>query len=285
MTVMLDWFPNMDHLPLFVARDGGCFAEVGLDVEILAPSDTATALKLALAGKVDLAVTYESQVLLAASQGQAATVTSTLVDRPLNVVLFLKGKGIEKPEDLAGKTVGYTEPDFERLLKAALADRGIGDVETVHVHFSIVPSLITGRADAVIGGYRNYEVTKLEQEGYAPAFFTLEELGFPTFSELVIVASPEKARSSSERIARFNRALEKAVSVIESDPGRALDLFFRALPEADRPFEEAVFARTVDFFPRRQLLNEAQWQAFADHLHDKGVIDEAVSVGGLFFRP
>ena len=285
VTVMLDWFPNMDHLPLFVARDGGHFAEVGLDVELLAPSDTATALKLALAAKVDLAVTYESQALLAASEGHRPAVTSTLIDSPLNVVLFLKGKGIERPEDLAGRTVGYTEPDFERLLKAALTDRGVDDVETVHVHFSIVPSLITGKADAVIGAYRNYEVTTLEREGYEGAFFTLEELGFPPFSELVIVASPKWVQSGPDRVSRFNAALEKAVAAIDADFQGALDLFFKALPEADRDFEEAVFARTVAFFPRRQHLDEARWQAFADHLHDKGVLARSVDVADLLVQP
>ncbi len=281
VTVMLDWFPNMDHLPLYVARDGGHFAEAGLDVEILAPSDTATAFKMALVGKVDLAVTYESQVLVAASEGTASTVTSTLVDSPLNVVLFLAGREIEGPSDLAGKVVGYTEPDFERLLLAALADRAIGDVDTVHVHFAIVASLIAGKADAVIGGYRNYEVTELERQGYEARFFTLEELGFPPYSELIVATSPETARERREMIERFNGALEKAVAAIEADPGGALDLFFRALPEADRELESAVFERTRAFFPRRQQLDVGRWQVFADYLHAQGVMASPVAVGDL----
>ena len=281
VTVMLDWFPNMDHLPLYVARDGGHFASVGLDVELLAPSDTATAFKLALVGKVDLAVTYESQVLIAASQGMASVVTSTLIDSPLNVVLFLAGRGIESPADLAGKVIGYTEPDFESLLRAALADRAIGDVDTVHVHFAIAASLIAGKADAVIGGYRNYEVTELERLGYEARFFTLEELGFPPYSELIVVTSPETAQARREMIERFNGALEKAVADIEADPRGALDLFFRALPEADRDLESAVFERTEAFFPRRQHLDVGRWQTFADYLYAKGVMTSPVAVGDL----
>ena len=45
--LMLDWTPNVDHVPLFWAREKGLFAREGLEVEILTPSDTADPLKLA----------------------------------------------------------------------------------------------------------------------------------------------------------------------------------------------------------------------------------------------
>ena len=50
---MLDWFPNVDHLPIYVAREKGYFREAGIEVKILSPSDTSDALKLAVAGQVD----------------------------------------------------------------------------------------------------------------------------------------------------------------------------------------------------------------------------------------
>ena len=53
LTVMLDWFPNVDHVPLFVARDKGFLKEAGIEVEYLSPSETADALKLAAAQHAD----------------------------------------------------------------------------------------------------------------------------------------------------------------------------------------------------------------------------------------
>mgnify|MGYP002065278156 CR=1 FL=1 len=55
LTLMLDWFPNVDHLPIYLARETGMFAEKGLTVKILSPSDTADALKLAASGHADIA--------------------------------------------------------------------------------------------------------------------------------------------------------------------------------------------------------------------------------------
>ena len=35
LTLILDWFPNVDHLPIYVAREQGLFAEENLDIKII----------------------------------------------------------------------------------------------------------------------------------------------------------------------------------------------------------------------------------------------------------
>ena len=37
ITVLLDWFVNPDHAPLFVAQEKGYFKDQGLEVEFIAP--------------------------------------------------------------------------------------------------------------------------------------------------------------------------------------------------------------------------------------------------------
>ena len=41
-TVLLDWYVNPDHGPLFVADAQGFFEKAGLDVELIAPANPAT---------------------------------------------------------------------------------------------------------------------------------------------------------------------------------------------------------------------------------------------------
>ena len=68
LKLMLDWFPNVDHLPIFLARESGYFKDQGLTVDIITPSETADGLKLAAAGEVDLAVSYQPQTIIAADR-------------------------------------------------------------------------------------------------------------------------------------------------------------------------------------------------------------------------
>ena len=59
--VLLDWFVNPDHGPLFVALEKGFFKDRGLKVEFKVPSNPNDLPKLVAAKKADLAVSYQPQ--------------------------------------------------------------------------------------------------------------------------------------------------------------------------------------------------------------------------------
>ncbi|HET8756665.1 MAG TPA: ABC transporter substrate-binding protein, partial [Solirubrobacteraceae bacterium] len=65
LRVMLDWYPNADHAGLYAAQASGEYERAGLDVEFVTPPDAAAPLKLVEAGRVDLAISYEPDVMLA----------------------------------------------------------------------------------------------------------------------------------------------------------------------------------------------------------------------------
>ena len=69
LTLMLDWFINPDHAPLFVALEKGYFADEGIEVELIAPADPNDPPKLVAAGKADLAVSYQPQLHLQVAEG------------------------------------------------------------------------------------------------------------------------------------------------------------------------------------------------------------------------
>ena len=56
LTVLLDWYVNPDHAPLYVALENGMFAKRGLDVELVAPANPNDPPKLVAAGKADVAI-------------------------------------------------------------------------------------------------------------------------------------------------------------------------------------------------------------------------------------
>ena len=68
---MLDYFPNADHAGIYAAQAGGHFEQAGLDVAIRQPPDPAAPIKQVAAGRVDLAISYEPEVLRARDQGLA----------------------------------------------------------------------------------------------------------------------------------------------------------------------------------------------------------------------
>jgi len=282
ITVMLDWFPNIDHLPIYVAQQEGFFGDEGLDVTILTPSSTTDAMKLAASGNVDIAVSYEPQVIIGASVGLNIQVVGRLVEHPLSVLLFLKGKGIKSPADLEGKTIGYTVPGMMDVLMEAFARiNGIKSYEPINVGFSIVQSLVAGKVDAIMGPYKNYETIALEEKGYKPGYFELSEWGIPDYDELVFISGKQTVTERPEAVRGFALAIDRAISRARKDPQRALETYFNAVPEAPRDMESKAFAITLPLYAHSQSCDMKKWQKFADFALRYDLIEKKMDVATI----
>ena len=279
LTLMLDWFPNVDHLPIYVARHQGFFAQQGLDIDILSPSETSDALKLAAAGKVDIAISYEPQTIIAAARGLEITVMGRLIEHPLTTLLFLKGKGIVTPGDLNGKKIGYTVPGLMDVLLDAFARlNAIENYSAVNVGFSIVQSLTAGKVDAVMGPFKTYETVTMAHKGYEVGYFELEKWGIPDYDELVLVTSRKTMNQKRDAMSKISLILDRAIQYVRANPEKALEHYFEEGPEADRKIEKDAFALTMPYYAHHQKLDENRWQQFADFALKYGLIDRAVDV-------
>ena len=282
LTLMLDWFPNIDHLPIYTAKAEGMFAKRGIAVEVISPSDTSDALKLAAAGKMDLAVSYEPQSIIAAADGIPVRVVGRLVGHPLTTLLYLDKSGIRKPEDLSGRTIGYTVPGLMDVLLKAFADiNHIRDYQAVNVGFAIAQSLTSGRVDAVMGPFKTYETVTMGQKGIATSYFELEMYGIPDYDELVFATGPDTLSKRRSAITAFIAAIDEAMAFIRNYPNAALAGYFREVPDADKGTETAAFKLTKPYYARSQEIDAARWQDFADFALKYGLIDRAVDVRRL----
>jgi putative hydroxymethylpyrimidine transport system substrate-binding protein len=282
LKVMLDWFPNVDHVPLYVAQQRGFFADEGLEVAILSPSETTDGLKLAASNNVDIAVSYAPQSVMALSRGLSIHVVGRLVEHPLSVLLFLEQTGIEKPSDLEGKIIGYTVPGMMDILTEAFAKiNGIAGYKPINVGFAIVQSLVAKKVDAIMGPYKNYEVVELEEKGYKARYFELTEWGIPDYDELVFIAGTRTMVQNGNAVRRFVHAVGRAIEVTKKEPEKALADYFAAVPEAPREMETKAFRITLPLFASDQRLDKARWQALADFAFNYGLIEKAVDVTAM----
>jgi putative hydroxymethylpyrimidine transport system substrate-binding protein len=282
LTVMLDWFPNVDHVPIYVAQQRGFFADEGLEVTILSPSETTDGLKLAASNNVDIAVSYAPQSVMALSRGLSIHVVGRLVEHPLSVLLFLEKTGIEKPADLEGRVIGYTVPGMMDILTEAFAKiNGIKKYKPVNVGFAIVQSLVAKKVDAIMGPYKNYETVELEEKGYKARYFELTEWGIPDYDELVFISGAQTMAQKSPAVRGFIRAVNRAITATKKNPDKALADYFAAVPEAPHEMETKAFKITFPLFASSQKLEKARWQTLADFAFTYGLIEKAVDVSAM----
>ncbi|HYP64018.1 MAG TPA: ABC transporter substrate-binding protein, partial [Acidocella sp.] len=189
-TIILDWFVNPDHAPLFAAKYCGAYARAGLDVNLIAPTDPDLPPRLLAAGKADAALSYQPQLYLLVDQGLPVRRTGTLIGKPLNTLTALGSSGIKTLADLKGKKIGYSVAGMETVQIATML-KTVGltndDVTLVNINFNLVTSLQSHQVDAVIGTYRTYEDIQLAQAGLDPVIFYPEQHGVPTSEELILL--------------------------------------------------------------------------------------------------
>ncbi|MCZ6589918.1 MAG: ABC transporter substrate-binding protein [Alphaproteobacteria bacterium] len=274
LIVLLDWFVNPDHGPLFVALERGEFAKRGLEVEFIAPADPNDPPKLVAAGKADIAVSYQPQLHLQVEAGLPLTRIGTLIATPLNSVVVLADSPIRSIADLKGRKIGFSVGGFEdALLGAMLAKHGLSlaDVELVNVNFSLSPSLMSGHVDAVIGAFRNFELNQMDIAGRPGRAFYLEEEGIPAYDELVLVAKND--RLGDARLRAFLDAIEAGTQYIINHPDAAWKLFLKGHKDLDDELNKRAWRDTLPRFALRpSALDKGRYKRFAEFLKSQGMI-------------
>jgi putative hydroxymethylpyrimidine transport system substrate-binding protein len=247
-TVMLDWFPNADHAPLYEAMASGYFRAVGLDVRPVIPSESAEPLKLLATGRVDMAISYEPQLLLARDEGLKLVSIGALVQRPLTSIIALPSAHVRRVADLAGKRVGTAGIAYQAAeLHTALQAAGVNPaaVSEADVGFNLVGAMLAGKVAATLGGYWNYEALQLEQMKKRPLVIPIDQAGVPAYDELVLVVREDEAGTRGQDLRAFLQALTRGEREVRANPAAAAALIVKANPSATAKLQLASIEATL----------------------------------------
>ncbi|MDF2679637.1 MAG: transporter substrate-binding protein [Brevibacillus sp.] len=248
LTVALDWYPNAVHSFLYAAEEQGYFQAENLKVNLQMPSDSNDPLKMAAAGKVDLAISYQTQVVQARSEGIPVVSVGALVRHPLNVIMTRQDSGIDTPQKLAGKSVGYPSvPLDESIVRNVVKHTGGDDsgISFTDIGFDIVPALTGKKVDAVVGGYKNHEQLILEKNGIPVNVFAPTDFGVPDYYELVMTTSDDTLGKKQQAIEAFMRAATKGQQYVKDNKEKALDLLLSKQAN-EFPLEKDIETKSLD---------------------------------------
>lgn len=290
LTLTLDFYPNPDHAGIYMAQKLGYFAEAGLDVTIQSPAEPSAPVQQVAAGRSDLAISYEPEVALAHDKGLDVVSIAALVNRPLTSLIWLAQSGIKGVPDLKGKTVATAGiPYQDAFLSTILARAGVPEsaVKAVNVGFGLLPALVGGSAQAMLGGYSNVEGVDLRERGKAPVVTPVDKLGVPTYDELVLIANGKELEEEPEEFRLFVAALARGTEAAVAKPAEATEAILEANTGLDPKLTKAEVEATLPLLGARTegqpfgYMDPAEWTAFVGWMRDNELIEALPSASQL----
>lgn len=265
-TLLLDWLPNPNHIPLYVGVEKGLFQKHGIHLEILKAAEVSNGVGYVSLGQVDYALTYMHSFVRAKEEGAPIQMCAKLIDKPLDSLIFVQDGTIETPHDLSGKRLGYAIDSTTDNLDRLLYRHQIYPQELVNCHFDLVGMMLTGRVDAIYGGYYTVEGVQLEEFGLNVGYFPLDALGFPSYYELVVMAKQGKDESA------FQSALEEAIAYTLDHPEESFTLYASLFPEKSAEvlaWEKKSWEKTLEALPKDQHLDDQVYMNLKNWLLEK----------------
>jgi putative hydroxymethylpyrimidine transport system substrate-binding protein len=289
LSLMLDWLPNADHVGIYTALGDGAFKAAGLNVAIRVPSNPATPLQLLQAGKVDVAVSYEPELMLARDKGAQLVAIGAIVQRPLTSIVSLRSKHITSPAKLRGKRVGDAGIPYQHAyLQTILKHAGVppSSVTEVNVGANLVGSMLSGRVDATLGAYWNYEAIQLQQSGKHPNVIHVENAGVPNYDELVLVTTENALAHKTSELRRFVQALGRGYQAVRANPQAGVNALTSANPSLSAKLQLASVRATLpSFFPAIAnrpwgWMASSQWTAYGEWMLGQHLISNPATIVG-----
>lgn len=288
VTLMLDWFPNTNHSGLYAAKDLGYYAEEGLDVNIVQPSEGSNP-QLIAAGKADFAVSYQEEVTTARSQDIPIVALAAVIQHNTSGFASPVSKNIKTPKDFEGKTYGgWGAPSEEAVLKALMVKYG--------ADFSKVKMVNIGSADffaSIEKGidfswiFQGWTGIEAQTKGLALNFINLkdEDKVFDYYTP-VIIASEDQIAKNPELIKKFMRATAKGYAYAIKNPDQTAAILVKSVPELNK---DLVAASQAYLSPQYQAdaqhwgeMKPEVWKNYADFMFANQLIDKNIQTEQAF---
>ena len=283
--LMLDWYPNANHIPIYEAIEKGYFKEAGIDLKIEMPAETNDPIRLVGAKQTDIGISYPGVLSKAIAEGVPVKAIGSLVQQRMDVIMYKTESGIKGAKDLVDKKVGFaSDPISEAVVQSMVTNEGEdpSKVDMIDVGWDLIPALATDKVDAVIGAYVNHEYLMLQDQGYNMGYFDFADFGIPESQELIFVASDELIESDPDLLKAFMTALQKGFDAAKEDPEGALEVLFAKEENAytlDKDIEAKSWEMLQDFMVKDGsfgAMDVDQYDAYVKWLFETGSIAKEV---------
>ena len=250
ITFQLNWVAGGANAGFAAAVAEGFYKEAGLDVKLVEGNGSGNTVQLVANNRSDIAYADAVAVSQLIAKGAPMKVVSTIYQSNPNAVLALKKTGIKSIKDLVGKKVGVPSGSSQTtMLPLFLKANGLKESDVSLINMpptSMVPSLLQGQVDAILGSIDAYQI-QLEAQGADLNIYRFADFGVPTVSTSIF-ASNAYLKDNPEVVKKFIAASLKGWSFALDNPERAVKALKTTFPNVNEKLAASELAAITPLF-------------------------------------
>ncbi|OQB15237.1 MAG: putative thiamine biosynthesis protein [Firmicutes bacterium ADurb.Bin193] len=289
VTVVLDWIPNTNHTGMYLAKDLGYYAEVGLDVEIIQPPEDG-AVALVAGGKADFGVSFQEEIAFAldADEPMPVTAVAAILQHNTSGIISLKDKGITSPKGLEGKKYATWDMPVEKAILKSVIESDGGSFDKVKMIPSTVTDVITAlqtNVDAV-WIYYGWDGVAAEVKGLDTNYFDFRSINpVLDFYTPILISGNDFLKNNGETAKKFLAATAKGYEYAVANPKEAAECLVRNAPETDLEIaiksQEFLSGEYIAEAEKWGVIDPERWSGFYTWLFERGLTKKLLGTAGF----
>ncbi len=275
-----DWLAQAEHGGFYQAVAEGLYKQANLDVTLKMGGPQVNGMQLVAAGALDVAMGDGLQVLAAVEQGVPLTAIAATFQK--NPTVIIAHPGVAQLADLKGRPIAIGAASNTTFWPWLRLKYGFTDAQKRPYAFSVQPFL----ADPALSqqGFATSEPFTIEQAGIVPTVFLLADLGYPPYSQ-VLVVTRDAAAKRRDALARFVRASAEGWKHYLANPAAGNALIKRDNPQMTDALlafgwktmrERAIVGGLGAAKDGLLTMTDAHWQDTVRFLRDAGLAKDGV---------
>ncbi len=289
VTVILDYIANTNHTGMYVALDKGYYEEAGLNVDIVEPTEGATATLIAV-GKGDFGISYQEDVTVARTSADPLPIKAiaTLIQHNTSGFATYADKNIKSPKDFEGKTYsGWGGPGEEAVLRAVMAqnDANYDNLNVVMSDGSGFESL-KDKVD-IMWFFEGWDNVKCKMNDFPINYMELRDLDERLdYYTPVIIANDNTLKERPEMTKKFLAATAKGYKYAIENPKESAKILQKYAPD----YSIEMLTMSQEYLSEKYMEDTNKWGEMKDRVWDNytnfmveyGVIDKAISASECY---
>lgn len=288
VSLLLDWTVGAEHTGYIVADKLGYYEEAGLEIEIVEGQGSATTVKVVGSGNNEFGVVSAGEVMLGVTNGVPVKAIATIVQSSPTAVVYNTDKlTVNDLTDLYGHKFGVVTQSSaykEWQSVASVAGIDVSKIEEVDVGQSLVPAILNGDVDAMMGWTFNQAI-QARLQGCACEWKLFTEFGQPDIPNSTVVVNNDFAEKSPEAVQAFVDATMKGWRYAADNPEEALKLVYEEYSEIDKAYNDEKLPAVLELMGGKDdfgKFDAEKWEALKKFYIAQGTIADDVALTDVY---